>query len=114
MLADALKRQCRGAFDLVKDRLSDRDGTGIGQGLHPGGNVDAVAEKIIAINHGIGQVDSHTQLEAVVSVLAYCAKHALDLVACLDGIDRARKFAKEAVACPREQPPAMAGDQFRH
>jgi hypothetical protein len=51
---------------VVVNRVGDEYPAGIGQGLDPRGNVDAVAIKVVALDDDIAEIDADAQLDAVV------------------------------------------------
>ena len=49
--------------DLVVDRVRYADRAGLGERLEPGGNVDAIAEDIVAIDDDVPEIDADPQFE---------------------------------------------------
>ena len=49
--------------DLVVDGLRNADRAGLGERLEPGGDVDAVAKDVVAVDDHIAEIDPDPQLE---------------------------------------------------
>src|SRR6266851_9777680 len=86
--------------DLVVDGLRNADRAGLGERLESRGDVDAIAEDIIAVDDDVAEVDADPQLEAALGRYGIvdrtrCLLH-LDRAA--QRIDDARKIRQQAVA----------------
>ena len=86
---------------------------GLGEGLEPGGDVDAIAEDVVAIDDDVAKIDTDPQLET-----AFGRHRVVDGTRCplhLEGavqrVDDARKIRQQAVACGADDPSAMRRDQ---
>jgi hypothetical protein len=51
---------------VVVDRIGDEHPAGIGQGFDPGGDVDAVAIEVVALDDHIAEIDADAQFDAFV------------------------------------------------
>src|SRR5579864_6153695 len=51
---------------LVAHNATDADGTGIGKRLEAGGEVDAIAIDIVAVNNDVAEVDANPEFDAFV------------------------------------------------
>ena len=49
-------------LDVIVDGLRDADGTGLGERLEPGGDVDAVAENVVAVDDDVAEINPDPQL----------------------------------------------------
>src|SRR3974377_566176 len=89
-----------------------RDPTGIGQGLQPGGNVDAVSVDIVVIANDVAEIDPHPQLNAAFGGnVGIAFDHAaLNLDGVPDRFDDAGKLDQDAVAGRLDDAAAMLGD----
>ena len=94
------------ALDLVVDAAGDVDAAGLGQRLQAGGDVDAVAEQVVALDHDVAEVDADPELEPPVRRQLGVAgsKLLLDLDRAAHGFDGAREFGKHAVASGADDP----------
>ena len=104
------------ALDLVVDAAGDVDAAGLGQRLQAGGDVDAIAEQVIALDHHVAEVDADPKLEP--SVLGQLAISGCQLLLNLDRTSRrfdgARKFGQDAVPGAPDDPAVAAGYQRIH
>ncbi len=83
---------------MVEHGLGERYRTGLRRALDPRGDVDAVAEQILAVDHNVGQVNADAQIEQAVVVAAQAGQVALNIEAGADRRDRAGEFRQETVA----------------
>ncbi len=99
--------------DLVVDGLRDADGAGLGQRLEPGGDVDAVAEDVVAVDDHVAEIDADPQFETALGRdrVVDGARRALHLDGAAERIDDARKIRQQAVAGGADDPPPMRRDQ---
>ena len=86
---------------------------GLGERLEPGGDVDAIAKDVVAIDDHVAEIDADPQLETALG-----RDRVIDGVRCslhLDGavqrVDDARKIRQQAVARGADDPPVMRRDQ---
>src|SRR6202022_2455790 len=112
LFAQILEDKGQPVAHLVMDRVGDEDAAGIGERFDPGGDVDAVAIKIVALDDHVAEIDADAQLDAAVRrdvavALAYrllhrdCAAHR---------VDDARKLHQQAVAGGLDEAAVMLGD----
>ena len=86
---------------------------GLGDLLEPGGNVDAIAVDVVALDHDVAEVDADAEFlfaarrEAALEI-------SLDLDAASHRLDGAREFGQYAVAGGAHDAPAVAGDPLAH
>src|SRR5712692_7457139 len=66
MFAAVIKRQVRGAAQLVIDALGHIDLAGAGERFEPGRDIDAVAVDIAGIDDHVAGVDADAQLDPAV------------------------------------------------
>ena len=99
--------------DLVVDGLRNADGAGLGERLEPGGDVDAIAEDVVAVDDHVAEIDADPQLETALGWdgVVDGARGALHLDGATQRVDDARKIRQQAVACGADDPPAMRRDQ---
>ena len=99
--------------DLVVHGLRDADGAGLGERLEPGGDVDAVAKDVVAVDDDVAEIDADPQLETALGRDRGVdrARGALHLDSATQRVDDARKIRQQAVACRADDPPAMRRDQ---
>src|SRR6266852_9875002 len=95
------------------DGIRDADTAGFGEALEAGGDVDAVAVDLLAIDHHVAEVDAdakfHPALGWQIRVLSL--ERGLDLDGALDRIHDAGKFSQNAVTCGINESSAMLLDQ---
>jgi hypothetical protein len=100
-------------FDLIVDRLRDADGAGLGECLESGGDIDAIAKDVVAVDDDITEIDPDPQLQAALgwNGVVDCARCPLHLDRATQRVDHAQKIRQHAVACRADNPPAMRCDQ---
>ena len=49
--------------DMLVNGLRDADCAGLGERLEPGGDVDAVAEDVVAVDDHVAEIDADAQFE---------------------------------------------------
>ena len=105
------RRQLRA--DLVPHRARNPDAARLRQRLQTGGQVDAIAQQILAIDDHIPEMhaDAEPHLLARGALRILLRDRLLNLQCAFDGIDRARKIGKHAVAGRREDAAPMFADQ---
>ena len=86
--------------DLFVRRAGERDAAGLGQRLQAGGDVDAVAVDVVAVDDDVAQVDAYAEVHPFVIGQARVAlgHHPLHLDGTGDRVDDAREFQQQAVA----------------
>ena len=99
--------------NLIIDGLRDADGAGLGERLEPGGDVDAIAEDVVAVDDDVAEIDADPQLETALrrDRIVDRPRRPLHLDGAVQRIDDARKIRQQAVACRADDPPAMCCDQ---
>src|SRR5467141_4783233 len=99
--------------DLVVDGLRDADRPGLCECLEPRGNIDAVAEDIVAIDDNVAEIHTDPQLEATLQRdgVVHCTRRSLHLESATERVDDARKIRQQAVTCGADDPSAMRRDQ---
>jgi hypothetical protein len=99
--------------DLVVDGLRDANGSGLGQRLEPGGDVDAVAKNVVTVDDHVAEIDTDPQLETARGRhrIVDGPRSTLHLDGAGQRIDNARKIRQQAVACGPNDAPAMRPDQ---
>ncbi len=99
--------------DLLVDRLRNADGTGLGERLESGGDVDAIAEDVVAVDDDVAEIDPDPQLETTVdrNGIIDRTRCLLHLDGAIQRVDDARKIRQQAVACGADDPPVVGGDQ---
>ena len=50
-------------LDLLVDSLGDANGAGLGERLEPGGDVDAIAKDVVAIDDHVAEIDTDPEFE---------------------------------------------------
>ena len=113
LLAQEVGAERQLAPDLVVNAAGDVDAAGLGQRLQAGGDVDAIAEQVIALDHHVAEVDADPELEPpVLGQLAISGREfLLDLDRTSCGFDGARKLGQHAVPGAPDDPAVAAGDQ---
>jgi hypothetical protein len=101
------------AAHLVGGRARDVDAAGLGQGLDAGGDIDAVAVYVVAIDDDVADIDADAEFDPMVGRCAgvALADLALDLYGAGHGIDGAGELDEGAVAHQFDHSPGMPGDR---
>ncbi len=99
--------------DLVVNGLRDADGAGLSQRLDPGGDVDAVAEDVVAVDDHVAEIDADPQFETALGWerVVDGARRALHRDGATKRVDDARKIRQQAVAGGADDSPPMRRDQ---
>ena len=99
--------------DVVVNGLRDADGAGLGERLEPGGDVDAIAKDVVAVDNHVAEIDADPQLQAALGRdrVVDRARGPLHLDGATQRVDDARKIRQHAVARGTDDPPAMRCDQ---
>ena len=61
LLAGELQRQPEPALQVVEGRAGDQHAAGLAQLLQAGGDVDAVAQEVVALDHHVAEVDADAE-----------------------------------------------------
>ena len=82
---------------------------GLGEGLEPGGDVDAIAEDVVAIDDDVAEIDTDPQLETAFGRdrVVDGTRRSLHLEGAVQRVDDARKIRQKAVACGADDPSAV-------
>ena len=116
LLAQEVGAERQLALDLVVDAAGNVDAAGLGQRLQAGGDVDAIAEEVVALDHHVAEVDADPELEP--PVLGQLAISGCQLLLDLDrasrGFDGTRELGQHAVPGGADDPAVAAGDQRVH
>src|SRR5580704_6629277 len=112
LLAQILEDKGQPVAHVVMHRIGDEHAAGIGQGFDPGGDVDAVAVEVVALDDHVAEIDADAQFDAVLRrdtrvPLGYRLLHR-DRAA--HRIDDAGKFPQQAVAGGFDDAAAVLGD----
>jgi hypothetical protein len=94
LLAEILKEKGQPVAHVVVDRIGDEHPAGIGQGFDPGGDVDAVAVEVVALNDHVAEIDTDAQFDAVVGrdIRVAFRHRVLDFDRAAHRVDDARKL----------------------
>src|SRR6201997_865901 len=65
LFTEILKDKGQPVAHLVMNRIGDEHPAGIGQGLDPRGDVDAVAIEVVALDDHIAEIDADAQIDAL-------------------------------------------------
>ena len=113
MLAHEFERSRDLTCDLIVDRTTDANATGIGQALEPGRHVDTVAQQVGTLDHDVAQVDAYAKTHE--AILRQAGVALPELLLDFDGtahrLYRAGKLGDHAVAGRTENTTAVAVDQ---
>ncbi len=113
MLAEEFEPQVALFLDLVENRTRKADAAGLGKRLEPRRDVHAVAEKVVALDDHVAEVDAdakaHAPLFGQVSIAD--PELALGFDGAAHRLDRARELGDDAVAGAGEDPAPMVRDQ---
>jgi len=112
VLPQILKNKRQAVTNVIMNRIGDEHSAGIGQGLDPRGDVDAVAIEVIALDDYVAEVDADAQLDAVVrrEPLIPLGHRLLHLDRAAHRIDDAGKFHQQAVAGGLDDAAVVLGD----
>jgi hypothetical protein len=107
-----LERVAELVDDLVAHDPADEDTARVGQRLQARGDVDAVAEDVVAVDDDVADVDADAKRDPIVDRnIRIAFRHAaLDVDRAHDGIDHAWEFEQQAVAGRLDDPAAVFGD----
>jgi len=98
---------------LVVGRARYAQPSGIAEGFQTGGNIDAVAEDVVAIDDDVADIDPDAEDDArVLGHACIAADHAaLDYHRAPDRIDDTGKFDQRAIACGLDDTATMTGNR---
>src|SRR5262249_15558468 len=113
LLAEIFEPRVEPAADLLAHRGGDTDAAGVGERLQPGGDVDAIAKNVVAVDDHIAEIDADTKLyRARRREVRIAPPHpCLDLAGTLDRADHALELDQQPVARGLDDAPAMPGDR---
>ena len=99
--------------DLIVNRLRDANCAGLGERFEPGGDIDAIAENVVAVDNYVAEIDADPELKPALGRdgVVYRPRGALHLDRTAQRIDDARKIRQQAVARRADDPSVMRGDQ---
>ena len=99
--------------DLLVDGLGDANGARLGERLEPGGDVDAIAKDVVAIDDHVAKIDTDPELETPFrrDGVVDGTRCSLHLDGAVQRVDDARKIRQQAVARGADDPSAVRGDQ---
>jgi hypothetical protein len=100
LLAHVLEAEVELAGDLVVDRRRDEDAAGLGDALQPRGDVDAVAQQVVALDDDFAQVDADAEVHPLRLGQRFVARlqRVLDLDRAAYALDHAAEFGEHRVA----------------
>ncbi len=85
-------------LDLIENLLGNQNTAGLGHGLKPRGEVDALAQQIVAIDHHVAEMDADPEAQRAFRVAAAPTKFALHLDRALHGLDHRGELGDQSVA----------------
>jgi len=93
-VAQILEGEAQLVLHVIAHGARDANPAGLGQTLQPRGNVDAVAEDILAIDDDVAEIDADAEVDAAIGrqVGVTLGHRALDLDGAAHGIDDAGEF----------------------
>ena len=97
---------------MVPHSARDANPTRLSKGLQPSGDVDPIAEKIVALNDNVADVDADPKPHLITGrpIRVLLGYGLLNLDSALYGIHGAGEIGKHAVARGVEDPTTMRGD----
>ena len=112
LLAHRLEAEGELLLDLLRHLARHADAAGLGQLLEPGGDVDALAVAVLALDDHLAQIDADPDLDALIVGTCGIAlgEAALQRHRAFDRIDDRAELGEHAVAHELEDAPVMAGD----
>ena len=113
MLAQGLEGELELAADVVVDRPRDQDAARLGELLQAGGDVDAVAVDVLAVDDHVAEVDADAELEPVLRREGgvALAQGLLDADSAGQRLDDAREVGQHAVARRADDAAVVLGDE---
>ena len=112
LLAGILQHQIERARQVILHRARQADAAGLGDLLQPGGDVDPVAEQVVAVAGHVAEVDADAEphLLAAGQVAVSVGEVLLDRHSTTRRLDRAGELGDDAVAGAAEDAAEMPGD----
>ena len=112
LFAEILEVDRKLVANLIAGGARDADAAGPGQCFEPRGDVDAVAEDVLALDDHVAHVDADAELEpALLGNARVAPGHGvLDLDRALHGIDDAGELGQEAIAHGLDDAPVTGRD----
>ena len=113
VLAQGLEGEVELAADVVVDRPRDQDAARLGELLQAGGDVDAVAVDVLAIDDHVAEIDADAELEPVLRREGgvALAQGPLDVDGAGQRLDDAREVGQHAVARRADDAAVVLGDE---
>ena len=99
-------------MDLIVYLLGDQDAAGVGHGLEPRGEVDALAQQIVAVDHHIAEMNADPEAQGAARVRAVASKFTLHLDRALHGLDDRGELRDQPVARRVDDPAEVTVDEF--
>jgi len=98
--------------DMVADRARDTDAAGCGQALQPCGDVDALAEDVVAVGDHVAEVDPDAKAQAALlgEIQIALGHRVLDFAGTAHRVNDAGKFRQHAIAGGLDDTPVMLAD----
>ena len=114
LLAEVAGRDGQLADHLVEGGGGQHDPARLGQTFEPGGDVDAVAVQVVAIDQHVTEIDADAQADGLLARASGLALDhaALDVHGTGDGLDHARELDQRTVAHELDQTPSMGRQQW--
>jgi hypothetical protein len=112
--AEELEAVIELALDLIERAARDQEAAGFGQRFQAGGDVDAVAQEVVAVDHDVAEVDADPEFDPVGTGPPGVDLRDLflDLERRADRPDGARELRDRAVAGAAEHPALVLRDHF--
>ena len=110
--AEILEGKAQLVQDLIAHDPADADPARIGQRLQPRGDIDAIAEDVVAVDDDVADIDADAKVESLIGCNACVAlRHAaLHVDRAAHRIDDAREFHQQAVTGGLDDPAVVFGD----
>ncbi len=111
-VAQILEGEAQLVLHVIAHGARDANAAGLGQSLQPRGDVDAVAEDILAVDDDVAEIDADAQVDAAIrrQVGVALGHAALNLDGAAHGIDDAGEFDEQPVARRLDDAALMLGD----
>jgi hypothetical protein len=112
LLAQILKGKGQPVADVVMNRIGDEHPAGIGERFDAGGDVDAVAIEVVALDNHVAEIDADAQFDAALrrDTGVPLRHRLLHFNRAAHRIDHARKFHQQAIAGGLDDAARMLGD----
>ena len=114
LIAEIVERQRQLVANVIADDSRDTDRTGLGEGFQSGGDVDPIAEQVLAVDHDIADMHANAELHRLGGRLLRALHRdcRLHRDRALHGIDRAGEVGDDAVAGGVEDAAPVRRDQL--